>query len=80
MHFYQKSRLINPKHKWEFNVEGNPLAIEDPANYEKRKKTDRLNNDILENYMKRLGFDCTQKGFWVSAGNAIEYKFELGTD
>jgi len=73
-------QLLKDTYKWEFNVEGNPLAIEDLANYQKRKKTDRLNDDILENYMKRLGFDCTQREFWVSAGNAIEYKFELGTD
>ncbi len=70
-------QLLKDTNKWEFYSEGEPLSIEEVTNYKQMRNVNKLNNEIIENYMKKLGFDCTKKEFWLSNEDAIEYKFML---
>jgi len=57
--------------KWVFYSDDNPLAIEDVANYTKRSIKDRINNNIIIEYLKKAGYDLTDIPFYTSNKKAI---------
>jgi hypothetical protein len=62
--------------RWEFFEKGEVQTFEDPANYTKRKKRDRLDRMIVLRYLSRIGIDPTDECFWASDKNAA-YLVEL---
>ena len=80
---YRKKLIVRDVHvlrdneEWQFYSKGMPLEFEEIANYQEKQISKRLNNSIVENYMKALGFDCTKEQFWKSDTDAVEYKFTL---
>jgi hypothetical protein len=63
--------------KWEFFEKGLALPFENKEYYEKRKISDRLNNEIIDEYLKKSGIDICDINFWKSRGNAIEFETRL---
>jgi len=49
---------------WDFAQEGSVQPFENPDYYGKRLKKDRLNREIITEYMERLGYMIAQDGFW----------------
>jgi hypothetical protein len=41
-----------------------PLSIETPEYYKAKRKTDRLNNEIILEYLRKSGYDLTDKNFF----------------
>lgn len=75
------TRLIhafNDSDKWVFYEKGDILPFEDGINYKKRKISNRLNNFIIEDYLKKNGIDINQEDFWRSRGKGIEFSTKLG--
>jgi hypothetical protein len=50
--------------KWVFFANSVPLTIEDPTNYSKRKIVDRLNNNIILDYLQKAGYDLRSDTFF----------------
>jgi len=70
-------QVIKDSHKWEFFEKGNILPFEESNNYNKRRISDRLNNSIIEEYLKRNRIEINEEDFWKSKGNAIEFSTKL---
>lgn len=51
-----------------FYEEGKPLYFENLDYYKRRRITDRLNNDIIKEYMLRLGIDINTIDVQIKAG------------
>jgi hypothetical protein len=49
---------------WDFAQEGPVLPFENPSYYRSRLKKDRLNREIITEYMKKAGFKIAEEGFW----------------
>jgi hypothetical protein len=49
---------------WDFGQEGPVQPFENPDYYARRLKKDRLNREIVTEYMERLGFLIARDGFW----------------
>lgn len=43
--------------RWVFYQQGTPLWFEDMSHYEKKMKKDRMNNEIIIDYLSKLGID-----------------------
>lgn len=71
-------QVIKDSHKWVFFEKGNILPFEESINYNKRRISDRLNNSIIEDYLKKNGIDINEEDFWKSKGYAIEFFTKLG--
>jgi hypothetical protein len=63
--------------KWEFFESGSLLPFEDEINYKKRKIFDRLNNDIINDYLLKNGIDICEDDFWKSKEMAVEFITKL---
>jgi hypothetical protein len=50
--------------KWEFYSVGTPLPFEDLVKYRARKVRDRLTPSMLWSYVRSLGWDIQDAGFW----------------
>ena len=70
-------QVLKDSDKWTFYQEGSPLMFEDVENYKKRKISDRLNEEIIQDYLKKNGIDISKTDFWNSKGLAIEFCTEL---
>jgi len=57
--------------KWVFYIGDKPLSIEDKNNYLKKKIKDRINNEIILDYLKKAGYDLTLNSFFKSNRKAI---------
>lgn len=64
--------------KWEFFEKGTMLPFENGSIYKKRRIADRLNNEIIYEYLLTNGIDILNDKFWNSKGMAFEFvtKFE----
>jgi hypothetical protein len=71
-------QVIKDFPKWQFFQKGNVLPFEESINYKKRRISDRLNNSIIEDHLKKNGIDTNEENFWKSKGNAIEFLTKLG--
>ena len=70
-------QALKDSDRWDFFESGSILPFENSLNYRKRKISDRLNNDIIEDYLKKNEIDIRQNDFWVSKGDAIEFSTKL---
>ncbi len=70
-------QAMKDSNKWEFFENGELLPFEDELNYKKRKISDRLNNEIIHEYLKINGIDITIEEFWKSKDMAIEFSTKL---
>jgi len=63
-----RRRLMASKDEagWDFAQEGPVQSFENPAHYTKRMVRDRLNREIITEYLEKLGFMITQEGFWAT--------------
>ena len=59
-------QYISNDTKNEFYQEGVLLNFENPLYYERKKKKDRINKDIIVEYMSYLGWYISEDTFWVS--------------
>jgi hypothetical protein len=59
------------QNKWVFYAGEAPLAIEDVKNYTKKKIKDRINNEIIIDYLKKAGYNLTDNKFYTANKNAI---------
>lgn len=66
-------QAMKDANKWEFFESGELLSFENESNYKKRKISDRLNNEIIHEYLKINGIDITKDEFWRSKDMAIEF-------
>jgi hypothetical protein len=62
---------------WDFYQSGAILSLENETNYRKRKIADRLNSDIIIEYLKNDGIDINVENFWTSKGDAVEFSTKL---
>jgi len=60
--------------KWEFYESGPIQAFENIEYYKQRKIRDRLNNEIINEYMAKLGFNIWSKDFYSSERNGIFFE------
>jgi hypothetical protein len=67
-------RSMRDEDKWEFLQKGEPLSFENLEYYKKRRIKDRFNKVIAEEYLSRLGWNITDKEFWISDREAIYLK------
>lgn len=65
-----EERLIQAykEDRWIFYEEGKPLSFENLDYYKRRRITDRLNNNIIKEYMIRLGIDINTIDAQIKAG------------
>lgn len=59
--------------KWVFFEEGMPIDEEDPAQYRKRRVSDRLTAGYLYSLAGKLGFEFLSDEFWASEQQAYHY-------
>ncbi len=59
--------------KWEFFQKGEIMPFEDDVYYKKRTIKDRLPNNLIVDYLKRLGWNIDDVNFWDT--NKPVYKF-----
>ena len=65
-----EERLIQAykEDRWIFYEEGKPLSFENLDYYKRRRITDRLNNNIIREYMIQLGIDINTIDAQIKAG------------
>lgn len=66
-------QLIKEEDGWSFFEEGEHLSFENMEIYKKRKIKDRLSNELIVEYLQKIGIDCVSKEFWRSEGFAKFY-------
>ena len=59
-------RAMREEPSWEFFSKGDPMEFENLDHYKRRRIADRLNRDILVEYLARLGWDLASPTFWQS--------------
>jgi hypothetical protein len=66
--------VIRDSDKWVFSEEGEPESFETPSFYKRRLKRDRLTREVLVGYLRQLGCDPTDRGFWETDRDAIYFR------
>lgn len=59
-------QYIQDSNKSEFYISGHPLPFENENYYSRRLKKDRINVDIILEYMNALGWNMLDDSFWLS--------------
>lgn len=59
-------QYIRDSHRSEFYISGTPLPFENEGYYSRRLKKNRINADIILEYMNALGWNMIDDYFWVS--------------
>lgn len=76
-HYYSQHRerhlLCYQDPKWEFFDEGEPLWFENTSYYKQRIKKNRLNKNIIVEYLKSLGWDIKNEIFWLPSTEIYEF-------
>ena len=72
-HYYSNSQsrhvLCYQDPQWVFYEEGMVLPFEDISLYKQRIKKSRLNENILLQYLRRLGWNIEDNDFWNPSNN-----------
>ena len=63
---------ITEDNKNVFFQKGNLLSFEKPEYYKRKKKKDRLNPEIIIEYMNALGCNILDDNFWISSKDAYK--------
>lgn len=74
-----KQRLIRSMkdiNKWEFFEKGEVYDFENTANYKKRRIADRINNELIIDYLNKIGINIKDDQFWISQ-KAIRFWTDL---
>lgn len=58
--------------RWTFFQDGDPLPFEDLSLYEKKRKKDRINMDVILKYIKEIGVDFQKFDTSVSKCSTLE--------
>lgn len=66
-------QVLKDDPKWQFFSKGNVIKFEDELYYQKRKIRERLNNDIIHEYLLKNNINITEDNFWKSKQNAAEF-------
>ena len=76
-HYYSKDRerhlLCYQDPKWVFFDEGEPLWFENTSYYKQHIKKNRLNKNIIIEYLESLGWDVNNESFWLPATELYEF-------
>jgi hypothetical protein len=64
-------RALYDNPKWTFFEKGEILPFENSEYYKKKKITDRMNNDIMKEYLLKLGVDINSPDFYKSKTSFI---------
>jgi len=62
--------------KWTFYEQSTPLEVENTGNYLKRKKVERINNEIILSYLKKAGYDLLNESFYRTSKTAYLIKYK----
>jgi hypothetical protein len=62
--------------QWVFFEKGPTQPFEDPSHYTHCRKRDRLNREILVQYLKKLGIHIDDPKFWEAVGNALHLHWD----
>ena len=65
-------QYINEGYRSEFYQEGSLLPFENPEYYRRRRKIDRINPEIIIEYMSALGWNILDDNFWISSKDAYK--------
>ena len=60
--------------KWKFFQTGQIQGFENPEYYKAKRITDRLDNEIINEYMGKLGFEIWAKDFYQSSKDGIYFE------
>lgn len=71
----ERTVYVMKENRWIFFESGTPLEIELTKNYSKKRKTERLNNEIIIGYLKKVGYDLTQESFYQTNKEAYLVKY-----
>jgi hypothetical protein len=71
-------RAMKGDTRWEFFEKGPPLWFEDVEHYKSRNVKDRLNPEVIAEYLARVGVASLEVGFWTDSSKAANYIFEEG--
>ena len=76
-HYYSKDRerhlLCYQDPQWVFFDEGEPLWFENTTYYKQRLKKNRLNRNIIIEYLKSLGWEVEKENFWLPENGFYEF-------
>ncbi len=61
--------------KWVFCTSNSSLDIEDITNYLKRNIKDRLNNEIIIDYLFKAGYNMKDKNFYSSSKKILRFEY-----
>lgn len=77
-HYYaplqQRHILCYQDPNWVFFEEGKPLWFEDTNYYKQRLKMDRLNKNVILEYLKSIGWEIYKEDFWLPVNDFYEFK------
>lgn len=57
-------RTMKDDPRWEFYQEGEPFEFEDVSRYSRRLKRERLDRDMVIEYMRQMGYDLEDPSFY----------------
>ncbi|MCA9063222.1 MAG: hypothetical protein KDA96_09185 [Planctomycetaceae bacterium] len=60
------SVILDEPKRWYFGDSGPRLPFENPQYYRRRRIRDRINKDVIMEYMNALGWDISDQQFWRS--------------
>ncbi|MBK0404664.1 hypothetical protein I5M27_16845 [Adhaeribacter sp. BT258] len=63
------------ENNWVFFEKSHPLNVENPETYLKKKKVDRLNNEIIIDYLRSAGYDLLDDSFYKSDKTVYQIKY-----
>jgi hypothetical protein len=65
---------ISDEGKWEFFQKGEILSFENEAYYKRRSISNRLNEEILLEYLQKMGVDLAGKDFWLAKNDSFLFR------
>jgi hypothetical protein len=65
---------ISDEGKWEFFQKGEILSFENEAYYKRRSISNRLNEEILLEYLQKMGVDLAGKDFWQAKNDSFLFR------
>ena len=70
-------QVINDDDEWKFFQSGSLLKFENDIYYKNRRIADRLNNEIIKEYLRSNNIDIDHPEFWKSKEPAVVFATRL---